>query len=286
MSGLGSILFEQITEALEKDQLVLPTLPEVALMAREVAQDPMVTTAKLAQAVEKDPAISARLIKVANSPLMRTMNRAADLKAAISRLGMNFTCNLIVGFAMEQMFHASSEVIELKMRSVWAHSASIAAKSAVLAQQVKLPADEAVLVGLVHAIGVLPILTFIEENVENFSDEFILDQVLLKISQQVGRVILVNWEFSEALTQVPEASLDLFRNNETSDKPDFSDLVLVANLMTDQGFFAPAFSGVNWHQVSAFKRLKLNLIEEKNEVSDIEELLEKFEAMSDIFSVK
>ncbi len=281
MSGLSNIILEQIKNLIEKDQLVLPTLPEVALKAREVAEDPMVTPAKLAQVIEKDPAISVRLIKVANSPLMRTLTPATDLKSAVSRLGLNFTSNLVVGLAMEQMFHASTDIIEEKMQGVWSHCADVAGKAAVLAQRCKIPADQALLAGLVHAIGVLPILTFIEENVPNFSDVLVLDQVAAKVSPKIGRVILESWDFAADMSSVPEESLNVYRHY--GEEGDCADAVLVANLISRSDFFATVYRDVEWPKVTAFDRLDLTLVEGSNAVEEMEELSEKFEAVSEMF---
>ena len=51
MSGIGNIILEQIKSLIEKDQLILPTLPEVALKAKQEAEDPVVTPSKFAQII-------------------------------------------------------------------------------------------------------------------------------------------------------------------------------------------------------------------------------------------
>ena len=61
-------LYTTIINDLQKGKLVLPTLPEVALKVREVANNPDVTAVQLADVITTDAALSARLLKVANSP--------------------------------------------------------------------------------------------------------------------------------------------------------------------------------------------------------------------------
>ena len=114
----------ELLHALDNDQLVLPTLPEVALQVREASADPDVDVATLARVIENDPAISARLIKISNSPLLRASRPIEDLKMAVSRLGINYTSNLATSLAMQQMFQATSDLIDQRMRDVWSHSST------------------------------------------------------------------------------------------------------------------------------------------------------------------
>ncbi len=105
--------------AIDNDDLVLPTLPEVALQIRQAAEDPEISISHLSKVIGRDTALSARLIKVVNSPLLRASQEVTDLHTAITRLGINYSSNLAIGLVMEQIFHARSEVVELKMREVW-----------------------------------------------------------------------------------------------------------------------------------------------------------------------
>ena len=56
-------------------------------------------------------------MRVANSPLLRASTPILDLRMAISRLGMQYTCSLAIGLAMEQMFQATSNLIDERLRS-------------------------------------------------------------------------------------------------------------------------------------------------------------------------
>ena len=58
-------LYTTIINDLQKGKLVLPTLPEVALKVREVANNPDVSATQLAEVITTDAALSARLISTA-----------------------------------------------------------------------------------------------------------------------------------------------------------------------------------------------------------------------------
>ena len=85
MSTLAEKVQRDLMQAIENDELVLPTLPEVALRVREAAEDPDVSIPTLAKVIGNDAALTARIIKVVNSPLLRTNREINDLQMAISR---------------------------------------------------------------------------------------------------------------------------------------------------------------------------------------------------------
>lgn len=89
MSTLAEKVQRELTLAIENDELVLPTLPEVALRVREAAEDPDISIPALSKVIGNDAAVTARIIKVVNSPLLRSSREIDDLQMAISRLGIN-----------------------------------------------------------------------------------------------------------------------------------------------------------------------------------------------------
>lgn len=68
MSELAEKVQQDLVEAIDNDDLVLPTLPEVALQIRRAAEDPEISVSTLSKVIGRDTALSARLIKVVNSP--------------------------------------------------------------------------------------------------------------------------------------------------------------------------------------------------------------------------
>ncbi len=237
MSTLADKVQRELMQAIENDELVLPTLPEVALKVREAAEDPDVSIPTLAKVIGNDTALTARIIKVVNSPLLRTNREINDLQMAISRLGINYTSNLATGLAMEQMFQATTDVVDRKMREVWNKSTEIAAISHVLCRNfTRLPADQATLAGLIHQIGILPILTYAEEHSALLSDSISLNHVIDRIHPLIGEKILRAWDFPDPIAIVPGQHLDFTR---VSEKVDYVDIVQVATLQSFIGSSHP-----------------------------------------------
>ncbi|MBP8263103.1 HDOD domain-containing protein [Pseudomonas fluvialis] len=255
MSKLAEKVQAELIQAIDNDELVLPTLPEVALKVREAVDDPNISIPALSKVIGNDAALTARIIKVVNSPLLRTSKEITDLQAAISRLGMNYTCNLATGLAMEQMFQATSDVVDRKMREVWNKSTEIAGICHVLCKHyTRLAPDQATLAGLVHMIGILPILTYAEEHSELLADSISLNHVIEKIHPIIGDRILRAWDFPEQIACIPSQYLDFQRN---SAKVDYVDIVQVATLQSYLGSQHP-YTQLDWSQIPAFAKLGLD----------------------------
>ncbi|WJM96535.1 HDOD domain-containing protein [Pseudomonas defluvii] len=231
MNTLAKMVEAQLLTAIDNDDLVLPTLPEVALSIREAAEDSEISVSTLSKVIRRDAALSARLIKVVNSPLLRAACEVTDLQAAITRLGINYSCNLAIGLVIEQIFHARSEVVEQKMREIWAKSLEVAGISyEICLRFTNLKPDQGALAGLVHQIGVLPILTYAEEHNELLSDPVCLNHIIEQIHPALGDKILSVWEFPEQLAKLPSLTQDLDRRTQ---QIDYVDIVQIARAISD-----------------------------------------------------
>ncbi|MBF8775363.1 HDOD domain-containing protein [Pseudomonas fulva] len=233
MNKLAEMVQAQLLDAIEKDDLVLPTLPEVALSIREAAEDSEISVAALSRVIGRDAALSARLIKVVNSPLLRATVEVTELHTAITRLGINYSCNLAIGLVIEQIFHARSPAVEQKLREIWANSLEVAGMSYELARRhTRLKPDQAALGGLVNQIGALPVLIYAEEHNELLSDPVCLHYVIELIQPVLGDKILKAWEFPEQLVKLPGLVQDLDRQ---TDRIDYIDVVQIARCISQRG---------------------------------------------------
>lgn len=271
MSKLAEKVQQELIKAIDNDDLVLPTLPEVALKVREAAENPDIGIPQISKVIGNDAALTARIIKVVNSPLLRTTKAITDLQMAVSRLGINYTCNLATGLAMEQMFQATSDVVDRKMREVWNKSTEIAGICHVLCKHyTRLMPDQATLAGLVHQIGVLPILTYAEDHNELLSDSISLNHVIEQIHPIIGDKILRTWDFPELIAMVPGQHLDFTRD---SAKVDYVDIVQVAILQSYLGSQHP-YTQLDWSQIPAFSKLGLDPNQNMNDDEDLSAAME------------
>lgn len=100
----------------------LPTLPEAASKAMAVAKDPNSSLAKLSAVIERDPALAAGILKLANSALYRTTHGVGSLHQAVVRLGVRECQNLILAVGMGSLFRAVPASRQVRYQALWRHS--------------------------------------------------------------------------------------------------------------------------------------------------------------------
>jgi HD-like signal output (HDOD) protein len=223
-------VLQAVLESMRLNTLKLPTLPEQAIRVRAVAADPGVSLQTLAQEVGRDAALAARVIRVANSPLVRARNEIKSLQQAITRLGLDYVRDLVTVFALEGAFTPKHRVVGQALFQIWSTSKDIAAICSVLAKRSsKVSPDQALLAGLMHAIGALPLLAAVDARGDIDVPAAELRRMVEEIHGELGTQMLRAWRFSESLACVPELYRDPFR--EHNGPADLVDVVAVADVM-------------------------------------------------------
>ena len=262
---------------LDANRLVLPTLPDVALKVRDAVAKGDATSQELADMIVTDAALSARLMQVANSPLYRGAVEVNNIQMAVTRLGSSTIRTLITSLVMQQMFTPSSELLEKKFRETWEQGVNVSSISRALSAFVPhLNADEAMLAGLIHQIGKLPILILVE-NIPEFRDSpSRLEKLLEKAHPAIGKIIMDTWDFPEELKRVASEYVNFQRDS--GDKADYIDLVQVAFLQSVAGTSHPA-SRVDWKTVPSFAKLGLSADAEILEIEGVSDEVELTRSM-------
>lgn len=225
-----NLLFDEIFAAYQDGTLDLPSLPDVAMEIRRTAEDPDTGPAEVAQLVESDPALVARLVQVANSAANRGAAPVAHAREAVTRLGLEAVRNLATSFAIQEVFRANSPLIEQQMLELHAHCVQIAALSSLIARDAEgLIPERALLAGLVHDIGAIPLLTYADQHPDIASDGAQVESVAVRLKALVGGMVLGQWGFDGELVRVAEEAEDWGRQH---DHPaDYSDVILCAQLI-------------------------------------------------------
>ena len=258
-----------LIEDIETNRLVLPTLPEVALRVRDAVDDPNSSASKIASIVVSDAALSGRLIQVVNSPLYRGRSPITDIQMAVSRMGMTVVRSLVTSLVMQQIYQPTVEELDKRLREIWENSTTVAALSNALAKEyTRLKPDEAMLAGLIHNIGALPILMRAEEDEHLCHDIIALDAIIEEMHPQIGKIILESWDFPAQMVAVAAEHENYSRDSENG--PDYTDVVQVANLQNFIGTRHP-LAELDWATVPAFAKLGIDTTVEEISVEGVSE---------------
>lgn len=222
-------IFVEFYEALSTGRLALPGLPDQALRLDATINQPDSSLEDVAQVIQLDPALAARLVNVANSAAYAGLNQIKTLKDAVMRLGLTATRHISMGFILRELFQSNSIELNRRMRQLWAHSVRVGVISYVLAEMTPgLNPDTALLAGLVHDIGKLPMLSLACHYPALMENANHLDQILDDLRAQASALTLRKWGFGEPFISVALESEYWYRD--TKPEPDYADLVLIAQL--------------------------------------------------------
>ncbi|MEJ2590878.1 MAG: HDOD domain-containing protein, partial [Candidatus Thiodiazotropha sp.] len=191
----------------------------------------------------------------ANSPLYRGLNTIISIKPAITRIGFQRVKNAVYAVSMKEVFRTSVKEIEKRMDNLWAHSVKVGAQAAILAKsQPGLDADVALVAGLVHDIGHIPLLIKACKYESLINKPELLDKILQKLHTQLGGSILKLWKFDNAVISAAAEHENLSRD--PGDAPaDYVDVVQVANILAHEGSDHP-LATVDRSTIKAFSRLR------------------------------
>lgn len=223
-------IVDKVLAALEADQLDLPVLPDMALKIQNLLADPDSSTERFVQLLSTDLAITLYIIKAANTAALSTGRPVGNLHDAIPRLGYRMLFSMVMHITLTKLFKANSPLINQKLVELWERSRIVAANSYVLAQQKKhLKAEDAMLAGLVHEIGALPLYLYADRNYPEI-DAATLESLIGTFSAPVGMRLLQSWNFPDELVNVIADQLSLRRINHSS-AADYVDVVAMADLL-------------------------------------------------------
>jgi len=138
------------------DEVVFPVYFDASFRLRQELQNLDLPVARIAQIVGIEPLVATKLMRLAGSALYSPDGTPArDLKAAISRLGVNLVRTTALAVAMSQLLRSKDMVIFSDFTKVlWSHSLNTAAAARILARaHTRINPDEALLAGLVHDLG-------------------------------------------------------------------------------------------------------------------------------------
>ena len=214
---------------MQSDKLALPTIPDVSFKIRRAINDAKANNSKIGRVVQIDPSITARLIQISNSPLYRGRRKIESCPEALTRLGLKAAQDIITAFSMKAVFKAKSHIIRKKMNDLWAHSSYVASISAVFAHKTPgFDPDRAMLAGLIHDIGIVPILTYADKHPEILENPKDLAEAVKELRAEIGVQIIRKWDFPDDFKDVIINAENWHRDGDEA--PDYTDIVMIAQL--------------------------------------------------------
>lgn len=274
-------LIADIEDKFLQDKITLPSLPEMALHIQRELTEENLSINKLSSLVQSDPVITTRIINVANSPIFGNSKKVTSIKKAISLIGLDAVNAIVISTVIRDLFEPNSALIKKTMTRYYEHSMRIGVISYVLAKGMTgYNRDHAFLAGLLHDIGIIPLLVVADKHAELSHQAENLDAVIEQLKGKVGSMLLKNWGFDEDLCNAAEHAYD-WQWQTTENSFDYVGLVQVA-LMHSSLVGGGKIKGPPLCDIPAFKNLGLDKI---NPIEDLQKLKDVTKRVTDMIKI-
>jgi HD-like signal output (HDOD) protein len=186
------------------DKYALPSVSPIVTALIELAADEESSLGQISELIAKDPALTTRVIRLANSSFFRSCNPAATVLQAVARIGVRHTRLLALSVSLKNAFSLKPGDSKIDYARFWRLSLYQGLLARWLAQNLgTADPDEAFTAGLTLEIGFLVLVrTFARDS--DLSLECSVASLLVAEKEryglnhrQIGEVLLRNWRFPE-----------------------------------------------------------------------------------------
>ena len=220
----------------------LPSIPGVAIKILDLSKDPQVCPEDVSSVVTLDPALSSKMLRIANSPIYSRISKIGTVQQALTLLGVDASLNLALSFSLVNGLQQQSQDSVLDYDAVWRRAFISAVACRLLGETLKSGSlEELFLAGLLQDIGVLALdRVFPDQYSDIFNDAvdmfsiFIDEQAQLNATHaEVGAWLLNEWNLPEKLVAAIRASHGDSSRVDPDDGDQFNDCVMVSGLVAD-----------------------------------------------------
>ena len=188
-----------------------PTLPAVVNRVMEITSDPESSANELMNVIGPDIALTASILKLANSAFFGLTKKVSSLQQAITVLGFKEIRNMIITKAVFDSFNHLKKEENFDIRGFWEHSFLCGLASKIIATDLNRESNEFFVAGLIHDIGKLVIYLALPLEYSKLATvasplyftDYKTEKTALGIAHdEVGMRLLKRWLFPESLVNV------------------------------------------------------------------------------------
>ncbi len=198
----------------------LPTLPDVVARVNQMVNDPDASAADINDVISQDISLSAKILKLVNSPFYGFPRRITTITYAVVILGFNTVRNLALSAFIFDAFKKKG-AREFDLRGFWRHSVCTAIASQATAARTGLWQEEdAFMGGLLHGVGKVVMNQHMADDVKRIMEHVRKEDCLFCEAEaalldythnEVGALLLDRWN-------LPDAIIEATRHHHTPSK--------------------------------------------------------------------
>ncbi|UCD16674.1 MAG: HDOD domain-containing protein [Candidatus Zixiibacteriota bacterium] len=227
---------QEIYNRILSDHAEIASLPQVLIEVVKVSTDSDSSASDLARVILKDPALTAKLLRVVNSPYYGRVREVTTINQAVVTLGVRSVTAIALSASVYETVGKLKGTIERKR--FWRHSLEVATASKLIAQNVGFkPVEEAFVAGLLHDIGMLLLEASFAEEYKRIWRLVEAGENLLEAEQhnwgtdhaRAGQFLLDQWGLPKHLGEAVGQHHRVFDHGEKSPELSLPQIVNLAN---------------------------------------------------------
>ena len=225
---------QALAAELSGGKVELPGFPHIVMRVQRVLSDEKTDATKVVRVIGSEPVLATQLIRMANSAALNPGSApVTDLRAAVTRVGVDTVRSATIAFAMRQLRDAPTlRGLEMQLGVLWRRSVQVASLCSVIARRLtSVNADTALLAGLLQGIGRLYILTRASRHRSLFCDAAAYQAIEHDWHLSIAAALLENWGIADEIVQAVHESENLGR--ESRGTPSLTDILVVGTLLAD-----------------------------------------------------
>jgi HD-like signal output (HDOD) protein len=225
---------QMLATELSGGRVQLPSYPEVALRVQHALTNERSTIEMIVSAISTEPSLAVQIMGMANSSALNiTGERVEDLHSAVRRIGHNMVRAAALAFIMQQLRSAEDlRPLRDRLNALWRRGVVVGATCRATARRVQSASpDAALLLGLLHGMGKLYILTRLAKHPNLLEKTGAAEGIYDAWHGSVAKSLLENWGMPEAFGF---AVMD-FESPERDMRGsvDLTDVLAAANVLAD-----------------------------------------------------
>ena len=200
-SGVPAAIRAELEAKLAAGTLELPLLPGVAMEVTSAAAKEEVDARVIADLLKRDPALSAHVLRIVNSPVYSPRAQIVSLQQAVARVGAGKIREIALVIACRTgVFKAKG--YEREIDDVFKHSIACALFAQEIARNTRNNVEDAFLCGLLHDVGrpvlLQALLTLLREARVTADREAILGLVT-ELHAVAGSALAQSWKLPDTV---------------------------------------------------------------------------------------
>lgn len=201
---IASDVFHELVKRISNHSLQLASLPDIVIKVNQVLDDDRKGVIDVAKIIQKEVALSTRIMQIANSPSIRSSKQITSIVDAINRLGMDLVKNLAICVSLNDRFITTNAVHRELMRKSMAVSIQRSVLGSMISKYLVLGTSPeiALISGLVSQLGHTVIIKYIDDDAKfNSLAPDDIENILAKYGDEVSDLILCMWGFPKTIIE-------------------------------------------------------------------------------------